>query len=44
MKKKLVPVKKGNSIEWVQIGPLQDAKGFLKGVSKRGLRDHGERF
>lgn len=41
---KLVAIEKGNSIEFVKIGKLEDARGIAKGVSVKGLRDHHERF
>ena len=41
---KLVLVEKGNSIELVRIGLLKQAKGLVKGISAKNLRDESERF
>ncbi len=41
---KLVLIEKKNSIEFVKIGNIMDARGFAKGASQEGLRDESERF
>ncbi len=41
---KLVMIEKGNSIELVKIGGIKEAKGMLKGISTKGLRDEHDRF
>lgn len=41
---KLVVLEKGDSIELVKVGNIENAMGILKGISQEGLRDHTERF
>lgn len=41
---KLVVIEKGNSIELVKIGGLKEARGLIKKISIKDLRDHSERF
>lgn len=41
---KLVMIEKRNSVEFVKIGNIMDARGFAKGASQEGLRDESERF
>jgi len=41
---KIVILEKGDSIELVKVGSIENAMGILKGISSEGLRDHSERF
>ncbi|MDO8625135.1 MAG: AbrB/MazE/SpoVT family DNA-binding domain-containing protein [Candidatus Diapherotrites archaeon] len=41
---KLVALAKGNSIEFVKISDIKNARGIAKGVSPKNIRDHHERF
>lgn len=41
---KIVLLEKGNSVELVEIGKIEEAIGIAKGASLKGLRDKSERF
>jgi len=41
---KLVVIEKGNSVEFVKIGDIKQARGMIKKISLKGLREHEERF
>ena len=41
---RMVVLQKGNVIYLVRIGDIKNMKGFLEGVSSKGLRDESERF
>ena len=42
---RMVAIDRGNTIYFIRVGDIKDAKGFLgKRISSKGLRDESERF
>ena len=41
---RLVIIEKGGSIHLIPVGKMKDMRGFVKGISGKGLRDESERF
>ena len=41
---KLVIIEKGGAIHLIPVGKIKHMRGFLHGVSSKGLRDERERF
>lgn len=41
---KLAVIEKDGTIHLIPVGKIKDMRGFLKGVSSRGVRDESERF
>lgn len=42
--RRLVVIEKEGSIHMIPVGKIKDMRGFVKGVSSKGLRDESERF
>jgi len=41
---RLVIIEKGGSIHLIPVGKMKEMRGFLKGISTKGIRDESERF
>ena len=41
---KMAVLRIGKTIYFVPVGPIKELKGFVKGISTRGVRDERDRF
>ena len=41
---RLVIIEKGGTIHLIPVGKMKEMRGFVKGISSKGLRDESERF
>lgn len=41
---RLVVIEKGGTIHLIPVGKMKDMRGFIRGISSKGLRDESERF
>jgi len=41
---RLVIIEKGGSIHLIPVGKMKEMRGFIKGISAKGIRDESERF
>jgi len=44
LKKRFVIIKKGGKIHLIPVGKMKEMRGFVRGISSKGLRDESERF
>ena len=42
--KRIVVIEKGGTIHLIPVGDIKEMRGFVNGVSSKGLRDETERF